>query len=348
MNLYPKLALVGLAAAASAQLASASLSSSYQFNGHGNWSIDAVGSNNTPTGIVQAFVPENSVIEKAFLYTSLTYGSTSFTSVNFDGTLLSVSDFTNLGGNPNIRAFRADVTSQVAAKVGNGSASRFDFSILSENSTFAIDGEVLAIVYRNASEAERTIAFLDGFSTSAGDNFTVNLGDPLIDPTTPGFEAQVSLGIGFGYQPSGQYSLIDVDGRRLTSSAGGQDDGQSDNGALITAGGLDDSAMNPADPYATDGSGFRSDDELYNLALGNGVNSAPFLTTGSTSFNVHTQNPSGDDNIFFAGINLTARAGVNQPPPPPVDGNPVPEPSTYGLLGALALVGLGLRRRFKK
>jgi hypothetical protein len=196
MNLYPKLALVGLAAVASAQLASASLSSSYQFNGHGNWSIDAVGGNNSPTGTLQAFVPENSVIEKAFLYTSLTYGNSSFNSVNFDGTLLSQSDFTDLGANPNLRAFRADVTSQVAAKVGNGSASRFDFSILSENNTFSIDGEVLAIVYRNASEAERTIAFLDGFSSSAGDNFTVNLGSPLVDPTTPGFEALVYRGIG--------------------------------------------------------------------------------------------------------------------------------------------------------
>jgi hypothetical protein len=111
---------------------------------------------------------------------------------------------------------------------------------------------------------------------------------------------------------------------------------------------LDDSSLNPVDPMATDGNGARYDDELYNLALGNGANPAPFLNAGATSFNIHTSNPSNDDNIFFAGINITARAGVNQPPPPPVDGSPVPEPSTYGLLGALALVGLGLRRRFKK
>jgi len=82
------------------------------------------------------------------------------------------------------------------------------------------------------------------------------------------------------------------------------------------------------------------------LALGNGVSSAPFLTTGINSFTVNTQNPSGNDNIFFAGINITANAGVNQDPP--IDGGAVPEPSTHGLIGAAALAGLALRRRFKK
>ncbi|HEU5077734.1 MAG TPA: PEP-CTERM sorting domain-containing protein [Opitutaceae bacterium] len=344
--LYPKLALAGLAAVALTPLAMASLESSYQFNGRGNWSLDAVGSNNSPVGTVQAYVPVGSIVEKAFLYSSLSSGSLS--SVNFDGTVLDSSDFTSLGFNSYLHAYRADVTSLVSAKVGSGSATRFDFSVLSENPNTGTDGELLAVVYRNAGEAERTIAFLDGFSTSASDSFSVNLGSPLIDPTTPGFEALLSLGIGFGYQPSGQYSRVDIDGRRLTTSAGGQDDGISADGGLITVGGLDDTSTNPNDPFATDGAGPRSDDELYNLAQGNGASSLPFLSTGSTHFTVNTQNPSGDDNIFFAALNITARAGVDQPPPPPVDGSAVPEPSTYGIIGGIALLGLALRRRFKK
>lgn len=344
-----KLAALSALLAAIVPLSYASLSLNYQFNGNGNWSIDGVGSNNTPVGLLQAYVPVGSTVQKAFLYSTLT-PSAAMSTIDFDGTSLAAGAFTDLGTNSvGLRAFRTDVTSQVAAKVGGGSATRFDFAINSEASNFSTDGEVLVVIYSNASEAERTLALLDGFSNSVGDTFTVNLGAPLVDPTSPGFEALFSLGIGYSYQASSsQYSTVDVNGRRLTSWAGGEDDGTSENGGLITVGGLDDSALNPADPNLSPVGNIRYDDELYNLALGNSVNSAPFLSTGMTSFTVNTQNPSGDDNIFFAGLNITARAGVNQPPPPPIDGSPVPEPSTYGLIGAAALLGLVVRRRFKK
>ena len=55
---------------------------------------------------------------------------------------------------------------------------------------------------------------------------------------------------------------IDVNGDRLASCAGNYDDGESQNGALITLGGVDDTVDNPVDPNATtspDG----DDDELY-------------------------------------------------------------------------------------
>lgn len=331
-----------------APLAHASLSLNYQFNGRGNWSIDGVGSNNTPVGTVQAYVPVGSTVERAFLYTSMVPSST-LTSVTLDGTLLNAGAFADVGSNPyGLRSYRADVTSLVSSKVGGGSASRFDFTLNAENPNSSVDGNVLVVVYSNATESERTIALLDGASNAAGDSFTVNLGAPLADPTTPGFEALFSLGIGYSYQVGdSQFSYVDVAGRRLTSWAGGEDDGGSFNGGLITAGGLDDDPANPANPNSSPVGNFRYDDELYNLALGNSLNSAPFLTAGMTSFIVNTQNPSGNDNIFFAGLNLTARAGVNQPPPPPTDGA-VPEPSTYGLMGAAALLAFVARRRMQK
>ena len=67
--------------------ARATLISSYQFNGTGNWSIDGVGSNNSPVGTLDAFVPVGATVEKAFLYSS-TWNFTSpiVPSVNFNGT----------------------------------------------------------------------------------------------------------------------------------------------------------------------------------------------------------------------------------------------------------------------
>jgi hypothetical protein len=329
--------------------ANAALFNTYQFNGKGNWSIDGVGSNSSPVGTLEALVPSGSTIEKAFLYSSLysLSGNTNLNNIIFDGTTYDATNFVALGDfNPNpsvptftLGAYRADVTSQVASKIGNGGGT-FSFTINSENPNLNIDGEILAIVYSNPSEQERTIAFLDGFSTSGGDLTTVNLAEPL-DLTQPSFEALLSLGIGFGFQPSSQFSQVDIDGRRLTSSAGGQDDGISTNGGLITVGGLGDSPTNPSNPFASPTNQF-SDDELYNLALGNSLDSNPFLTQGATSFTIKTQNPSLDDNIFFAGINITAKAGVNNPPPTAK----TPEPAS--VLGLLAIGGLGFLGKKKQ
>ncbi|MBL9138709.1 MAG: hypothetical protein JNK85_22760 [Verrucomicrobiales bacterium] len=332
-----------VAACAVTPSALASLSSTYQFNGKGNWSIDAVGSNNTPVGIIEASVPVGSTVQKAFLYSSLF--TTSSPDVSFDGTLYPAASWTPLGVNSGfLQAHRVDVTAQVAAKVGGGSASRFQFQVDSESPNNAVDGEVLVIVYSNPAETERTIAVLDGFSASTGDTTTINFSSPLSQVGQPGFEALLSLGIGFSHQPAGQFSIIDGNGRRLTSSAGGEDDGILANGGLITAGGLDDSPANP-DPAANDSGGPRTDDELYDLGQGNVADPTPFLSNGLLSYKFDTVNPSQDDNIFFLGVNITARAGINEPPPPAV----VPETSTVvSGLAVAGLAGLALRRRMRK
>jgi len=300
-------------------LGTSSMNTGYQFNGKGNWSLDAVGSNNTPVGNLRAIVPPGSTVEKAFLYSSFIIDAGgSPPTVNLDGTTYSGSQWKALGNNDdNLQAYRTDVTAQVKSKIGAGSLTPFQFPVLSESPNEDIDGEVLAIVYSNPGETERTIALLEGYSDSNGNTTRVNLSQPLGDPTASGFEALMSLGIGYSYRPADQYSQVDIDGRRLTTSAGGQDDGQSYNGGLITVGGIGDSPDNPADPFHTEYDTFRYDDELYNLAQGNSVNPAPFLTAGDKFIQVDTLNKSHDDNIFFIGINITARAGVNQKPPEP-------------------------------
>ncbi len=213
----------------------------------------------------------------------------------------------SLGTTNSLTAYRADVTSQVKSKIGSGSASPFTFTINSETPNTSIDGEVLAIVYSNPAEVTRTIAILNGFSAQNGDNFSFNFAQP-VDKTAPGFQAQMSLGIGYSFQGTSQYSIVNVNGKRMTTSAGGQDDGSGVNGALITVGGIgDDFTTNPADPNATP-TNPRSDDEAYNLV--------DFMNNGDNTINFFTQNPSHDDNIFFAGLNVTAEGNVVTTPLP--------------------------------
>jgi len=188
---------------------------------------------------------------------------------------------------------------------------------------------VLAVVYSNPVELERTIALFDGGSLTTGDSFIFEFSQPL-DPTIPGFEALLSLGIGFSI--SNQASEVDVNGRRLTSAAGDDDDG----GTLITVGGIGDSPLNPSDPFRT----VSPDDELYNLALGNGVDSSPFLDAGILSFTVDTLNPSGDDNLFFAGINVvvSTQLDIGIDIKPGSDTNPV---NPFSGKGAIPVAILG-------
>jgi hypothetical protein len=303
------------------------LTPSFQFFGHGNWSLDAVGSNNTPIGPIHAVVPPGSTVVKAFLYSTMFSQANLPPTVNFDGTTYSGSQWTPLGfANSYLQAWRTDVTSQVSAKIGSGSNSPTVFMVDSENPNFAIDGEALAIVYSNPAEKLRTIALLDGAAQTTGDTAIFNFASPLSNPNAPGFEAIMSLGIGFGYQAPGglsQHSNVDINGMRLTSSAGGQDDGllpngqkpttasefaTIGNGGLITIGGYGDSPADPANPFyganGTDplGLGARADDELYDLR--------PFLKAGDTGIVINTLNPSNDDNIFFTGLNITAKGSA--------------------------------------
>lgn len=346
-------ALIALSLLTAAPASFAALSSSYQFNGQGNWSIDGAGDGvGAGGGLVEsqlrATVPAGSTVERAFLYSSTYFGAPR-PSLRFGESNLAGQSWTALGltGGPinQLQAFRSDVTAQVAATVAPGG--EFTFSV--RENTPGIDGQVLVVVYSNAAERERTIALLDGFSDTNGDRTEINLADPLTAEmlADPDFEASMSLGIGFGAQSPfiiiPQESRVDVNGTRMTSSAGGQDDGFLANGGLITVGDTydDDFLTNPADPF---GPAFneRTDDEAYNLT--------PFLNVGDTVITLDTVNPSGDDNIFFAGFNLTAVAGVNGPPPtqpPPIDPPPgqVSEPGTTLLL-LLGLAGLaGSRRR---
>jgi hypothetical protein len=187
----------------------------------------------------------------------------------------------------------AEVTSLVKPKIDAAPTGRVDFTI-TEIDSATIEGELLAVIFDNPTElTTNTVVLLFGTQSSRGSRFGVNLLQP-VDTTDPDLAIQLSLGISYGAQGATaagtQASQVDVNGSRLTSSAGGEDDGQQINGALFTVGGLDDSPTNP-DPFAAP-SNPRTDDELYNLL--------PFVAQGSTRITVDTLNPSDDDNLFFA------------------------------------------------
>lgn len=164
---------------------------------------------------------------------------------------------------------------------------------MSEGNPGLTEGEILTVVYNDpAVTTDQSVSIIYGALDPAGDAFGVSLASP-IDTASPETRLEMSLGISFGYQASGtqQYSIIGVNGQRLSTAAGGEDDGGPGNGTLITVGGEGDSTANPDDPFATP-TGPRSDDELYDLR--------GFVNDGDQALTVATLNPSGDDNLFLA------------------------------------------------
>jgi hypothetical protein len=205
---------------------------------------------------------------------------------------------------------RDDVTATVKP-VGDAAPPGLVTFTITENPTFKYDGCILKVIWNDPTTTQNSILVFFGAQTTTGDTFVINFAQPL-SPAAFLTPLEFSLGISFGFQPGPQFSQVDVNGMRLTTSAGGQDDGQSANGALITAGGTGDTTGNPP-PTAPPTAPNVPDDELYDLR--------PFAQVGDTSMTIFTLNPSNDDNIFVANLflrNVTV-VGPEPPPCPPND-----------------------------
>lgn len=324
LNSRATLALIFLLAFGS--FAPAQIITAHTWQGIGNWSIDG-GNVGTPMTIN---VPAGSTVERAFLYCSTALGTPAPAGVTpvvvmngmaYGPLHFTALPFANFGGgfSTGMQAYRADVTAQVSSVIGTGGGSPFIFTI-NDHSNFIgggnINGEGLVVVYSNPAERHRNIALFDGGQPATGTSFSYTL-PQQINTAIPGFEALVSAGIGFSSGTGSQLTQITVNGRVLTSGAGGGEDGG------ITIGGVGDNPTNPLNPLSAG-----PDDELYNLALGNGFDPAPFVMTGDSVFNFTTFNSSGDDNLFFMGLNVVT---------------PVPEPTSLVLL-SLAIGTAGFRR----
>lgn len=278
------------------------------FTGRGGYSADGTSG---PSGQLAAAVPPGSTVEQAYLYAYIQTANPTpaESTVTFDGVPVTAAKLDDYA--ITLSSTRADVTQQVAAKVGSGSG----LTNFSAPTTLPVDGLALAVVYSNPALPERTIAIFDGAAQTLGDTATFTFAAPL-DKSDPGFSARMSLGIGFSFQQgsghicgpgnpvSKQHSVIDVNGMRVTSCAGGDDDAGTA-GSLITVGGVGDSTDNPADPFQTpaDGNPVRvTDDEFYDLE--------PFLAQGDTSLTVTTSQPSNDDILFLSIVQVDALARV--------------------------------------
>jgi hypothetical protein len=295
------------------------------FVGHGGYSADGLGQTATG-GTLQADVPAGSHVEHAWLYGSYAIKGgvpASDLAINLDGANVRLKTLQSI--NAFLTSARADVTAQIARKVGTGGGVS-SFTVNTDPAT--LDGVALVVVYSNPKLPTTTIAVLDGAASPAGDTATFAFSKPL-DPAAAGFQATLSLGSGHSYQGepghvcgtmAAQSSLVDVNGKRLTSCAGSYDDGQGANGGLITVGGVGDSTDDPANPgqKPMDGSTPRTtDDELYDVK--------PLLAAGDTQLAITTSNPSGDDLVFLAVVSVTGEAAVTTvsgggAPPPPVLG----------------------------
>lgn len=284
------------------------------FFGRGGFSADGLGQHG-PGGTLQAEVSAGSTVELALLYGAYFFDSPTNNdrTLNFDGANVTLNLLTNVD-NTFLFAARADVTDQVALKVGSGGGT-FDFAVNSDPPN--LNGVALVVIFSNPNLPLRSIALLDGGLGSSPQETTANFAAPI--SKGPDFAAVLSLGIQHGNQDEKDpdnvggshlcgtevpmFSRVEINGTRLTSCAGNLDDGvgRLRNGNLITVGGVGDNTANPADPFqeAADGQTPRvEDDELYNIS--------GFINNGDTKLTINTHNPSGDDLVFFAVISVTA------------------------------------------
>lgn len=131
--------------------------------------------------------------------------------------------------------------------------------------------------------------------TAASQSFVVN----AIDKTLPGFSATLGVGISFStgnFTSNTQLSQLKIGAATptaiVTSNAGGYDDGQLSNGALITLGGFGDSANS------------NDADELYNVAS--------FLSNGQTQISYSLKDI---DTVYDDYINVVyfTSTGISSP-----------------------------------
>ncbi|HEX4829985.1 MAG TPA: Ig-like domain-containing protein [Trebonia sp.] len=231
--------------------------------------------------------------------------------------------FNDLAGTDGpVNSVWTDVTSIVRPVVDTAPAGNVSFTVTEPNTTDEadnIDGEILAVIMQDpALPTDNTVSLEFGALKATGDNYSIGLAQPL-NLANKNLALTMSIGDSWSYQGQEvpQDSDISVDGTRLTSSAGGNDDSickydtppdftACGNGELITVGGVGDSPANPPDPAGGDADCEagppRCDDELYDLL--------PFVHNGDTSITVSTDNPSQDDNIFFTGFELDSAIAV--------------------------------------
>lgn len=248
-------------------------------------SIAAVASDGPAGGKLTVHKPAGATVRKAYLaIASAGFTGTPLTDpVTMDGEPVAMMNEVASGiGSYN---YFTEITDLVRAKIDKAPAGPVTF-VVAEPQPGLVDGEIVVVILDDpAVKADRTVSLLYGALGPDGDEYQVSLASP-IEKADPNTRLEMSLGIAHSNQSAGaqQDSTVDVDGKRLTSSAGGADDGAPHDGALITVGGDGDSTAKS------------TDDELYDLT--------PFVADGDKSVAVRTANPSRDDNVLLTTLTM--------------------------------------------
>lgn len=257
-------------------------------------SVDAAGSD-LSFGTVEVSKPAGGIVKKAYLAAAATGGyarpfEDGDVRIEGHGIIWEDTIRNNVGSWNGL----SDVTAYVEATI-NAAPPGTVLIDISESHSDLVDGVILAVVFETPSASpDNYIALYFGAQAQRADSFFVDFPSP-VPADFSGARYEMGVGISYSLQSrdsSDQYTIIDVNGRRLTTSAGGPDDGSPSPGALVSVGGFDDSPANPADPYATP-LNMASDDELYDLR--------PFLKSGDTRAVIKTSSPN-EENLFFASV----------------------------------------------
>ena len=288
-----------------------------QETGNISVSVDAEGNNQTAGGTLRVEKPAGATVRRAVLMAN-SHGVLGNRVIDNGDVILAGepvdwqrSVFNGIGSNASFfHNVFGDVTSIVKPILDPSPAGEILIPVR-EVGTQGINGTVLVVIFDDPSQPTlNTVILQFGGQDTDGDTFVINFAEPF-DPSIE--RAEMGLGIGHSFQGTSgtpMVNRIDVNGQRLTSSAGGEDDGTSVNGALITVGGIGDSSDNPPNPFAGS-SGQRTDDELYDML--------PFISPGDTQVEVFSVNPTDDDNIFFAYFFISAPSATLPPVEPPAD-----------------------------
>ncbi|MGH2543280.1 MAG: hypothetical protein ACRDIB_10795, partial [Ardenticatenaceae bacterium] len=263
-----------LAGAKGAEKAPASLSPVVTEYGHVTLSVDGVGMAGTitSTGVLQVEKPREASVRGAYLAVA-SAGLQPYQipdgEIQLGGSGVTWTDVVT----SSVESYNhwADVTAIVQPIVDAAPAGLIEL-VVTEPQSLLVDGAILAVIFNDQGVVTNsTVSLLFGAQNIAGETFAIRLAEPA-DLDDPELTFDMSLGISFGCQgspvcaggPNAQYSQIEVNDNRMSTAAGGQDDGQLNDGVLFTVGGLGDSNDNPADPLALP-QDTRDDDELYSL-----------------------------------------------------------------------------------
>jgi hypothetical protein len=270
-------------------------------------SVDGNGTT-SPTGFIQVLKNSGATVRKAYLIgdgTGVENTNALGTSATVNGTNVSWERIESIPYNGGtFYSYLSDVTAAVKSTIDAAAPGTLNIAVDEGSETAAYEGLALAVVFDDPNQAvdQSVILYFGGLNPSGG-TATINFASPVNTRST--LAATLGLGIGYSFNDgivanqTAQVSQITVNDQLLTAVAGNFDDGQGDNGALFTVGGLGDGNNNPA-AGSTD---ISTDDELYNLL--------PFIRNGDTALTLNTVNPSNDDHIFFAHLTLQGITGTD-------------------------------------